>query len=583
LADGCGGLVYCGPCPDASPVDAGLADAALEDVQTSDVASERQAVNDAGMGEAFVDASLPDAAPDSGPLDSAPPDLASDMPPDASVDAIADRWSPPDAPSDRAAFDAGSDTSDCQPWTCADFPAAACERIGDGCGGTSICASDCGLHRGNEPVILTGTDIPGLAGILPDRVRIYSWHGDRFAEVASQVDERVQRSWSEWASELSYVFDNWGDGMETIDDDVPDGIDGDDEIAFLASAAALPAPEDTWVEGADPARYEIFLTDPLSGRRGAVYLFTFPASPPASPELPDVEYERLDTTTDETAILTEGYRAHYANRWALDEISIRGCGHLCSDMIDRVKGRAGSLDTGETEDDWAASSRYVGDLTGPVRAIREIKGAASGEHTTYVAEFYADRIVNTDYLRVHAIQNVWRYFDYNQTLDNLQYSDAVHGHVHIDGSPDAIGTEYREYFQVTSFANDIADAQGSLVHLVRLLDMSALLGGMSDMAWYQQDDAGWDDTTGDVPPGAWGNAGIHALNVCVPPPSLLECQVLPDQPCCPRGSGSESHPLIPQTTTVVLPPAASQEHVADIHWQRLNTPLQVQVTTQPGE
>jgi hypothetical protein len=462
----------------------------------------------------------------------------------------------------------------CTPNSCAGA-SVGCGRIDDGCGGSVLCVDGCGISRGDDPLVITGASVPGLLGVPAGGVRAYRWEGSAFVEVAAQVDERVLRSWSPLATELSYVFDHWGAGMAVADDVDPGAIDDDDEIALYAGDAGPLAPDGAWVAGAGDRRQEVFLADPLDGGRGAIYLFTFPSPPPSS--LPPIDYQLTDTTTDQATINAPGYRAHYANRWALDETSVAGCGGFCADLIDRFKGRAMDLVTGENEDDWADGSDYVGDRTGPVRALREVKGAQSGVDTTYIGEFYRDRWVNTDYLRVHPIIGIWRYLDYHQDMANLRYDDGRSADVPVDGIPDIVDPEVPDCYQVTSYSDQISSAMGSLVNLIQELDTSAVMGGAGDIDWYYRDDASFDDGTGDSPRSAWGNAGVHVAELCTLP---TNCAADPDQACCPAGSGSESHPLIGRITTIALPPAVRQPYVADQYWTRLTTPLQVSVQDQ---
>jgi hypothetical protein len=548
VLDGCGRMLFCGPCEDmispsdgsADGVDAGDRDGA---VLSDACVAKPCAPDDCGA--------VPDGC---GGLRECPPC------PDA-------------GPSDAAQGDAEGDDA-CVPQGCAP---GSCGTPPDGCGGRAECPPcGCPLTRGDEPFILRGDAVPGLIGVAPSAVRAFRWSQGAFVEVAAQADERVNRWLSPLASELSYVFQNWGEDMEVEDDGLIDAIDADDEIVFLANGTGAPAPADAWVPGAAATRQEVTLTDPLDGCVGTVYLFS--SLPPTS--LPAIDYQRTDLETDEATIEAAAYRAHYANRWALDEIAAAGCADWCDDLIDRLKGRAFSLDVGENEDQWAATSTYMGDLAGPVRAIREVRGAMSGVSTTYIAEYYRDRIVNTDYLRVHPLHNIWRYFDYHQDVGNLRYSDeTIPEGVAIDGFDDPVTTDLKDHYQVTSYADTLPAAQGTLVHLSDLVDISAVQGGLSELEWYYQDQAAFDDRTGDVPPRAWGNAGIHVLEVCTNM-TQVKCNADPDQACCPLGTGSESHPIIGRNTTVVLPPAVFQPWVAPHYRALKDAPLQASVSEQ---
>lgn len=462
--------------------------------------------------------------------------------------------------------------------------------IPDGCGGTLDCDPPPTLTRGSEPVSMSVAALPQLIGTPVTAVRLYAWVGGAFEPIRSQVDERVNRTFDYDLAglainspELSYVFDSWGTTLAVADDGLPDELDADDEISFLAGDAGTAASLSAWVEGADPARYALTLEDPVDGGSGVIYLFTFTQQPAPAVHGSEVAYDR-NPATEETTVTTPAYAMHYDALWSIDELRLIGQ----PDLIDRLKGRAYHLDaaSGETEETWDDWSRYVGDRSGPVRTLREVLGAASGVTTTYIAEMYPDRIILTTYLRVHAISGVYSYVDYDSSLGEMSYLDSELAEpVSIDGQADVVGQQLRTWVQVTTNA-------GSLVHLYEVLDAPPLLGGVdTDLEYFYVDDAagaagGIGDGTGDDQPAAWGNHGMRIVDLCVPHQGALARCADNDpaaQVCCiwsspygDVGTGSYFHPLVFRHTIIPVAPGDPVDGAQYRLW--LDEPLEIQVT-----
>ncbi len=477
----------------------------------------------------------------------------------------------------------------CSPATCEEL-GAVCGEVPDGCGGTLRCGDPCTPFAPSEPVVLEGSRFEGLEGVGTEEVRIYRFDGAGFRQVASQVDERVDRtldvplgSFALHSPETSYVFDTWGPLGGVRDDRLAGLVDGDDEVVFLAGDAGERAPGDAWVEGADDRRWEIALADPLGSGEGFVYLFAHEGGGAPEPLEPQVLY--TPEGVGGARIQTPVYELAYAGRWSLDELRVGGG----EDLIDRFKGRAFDLVEGETEVLWDQWSLLLGVRSGPVRTVREVVGAASGVTTTYTAELYADRARITTHLRVHEITDVWQYVDLDSRRGEMTYrDDVVDEPVAIDGVPEELSAEPRAFTEVSSSA-------GSLVQLFEVLDVSPLLNGADrDLEFFYADSSrgvgpGLDDLTGDDQPAAWGAHGVHVLRLCIP----LEGGTSPCEgndpavrPCCdwtdPSGeiinTGSYFHPLTFRLTLIPIPAGAPADGAA--LRERLDAPLRADVRVQ---
>ncbi len=493
----------------------------------------------------------------------------------------------------------------CEPETCQSL-GVTCGQASDGCGGWLDCGPPCVAGRDGEVVVVTGAGLPSSRGISVTVWRGYRWSGSAWLEIPLQVDERVQRTIDSYqpsgvltlaSPEQSYVYTTWGtkhglptESQQVVDDDLALAVDEDDELVFFAADAGARAGAADWVAGADGRRWELGLTDPLSGGTTWVYLYTFTAQAPPAALPPAVTYLR-DAPTEEVTASATGYGVHWAGRWSLDELRVAGG----ADLIDRFKGRAFSLAAGslsENEETWDTLSVYVGDKSGPVRTLREIQGAASGLTTTAITELYPERMRVTTYLRVHVIENVWQYLDLDSRRGTMSYTDNLTtGGVTVDGAPDSVSTALRSWAQVSG-------AAGELVSLFELVDTTPLVGGAeADLSYFYVDNnagaAGGGtptgDGTGDDQPAAWGNHGLHIERVCggngATAPSCADNNPL-SAPCClyqppigaPVNTGSYYHPLIIRQSMIVRP--AGTGPAASVLRQRLDAPLVLSVVAQ---
>lgn len=477
----------------------------------------------------------------------------------------------------------------CEPTSC-EVEGVTCGEISDGCGDFLACGEACVSVNRVDPVVLQGAIFEGLEGAGVDALRLYQYTGARFIQVQSQVDERVNRTidfsmgtFAIQSPELSYVYDRFGPLHRIVDDGLELEVDEDDEILFLADSTGARAPTSAWVEGADDRRYEITVTDPLDGSEGYVYLFAFSSGGAPEPLASSVEYGVEGPLA--ARITTPEYELAYSSGWVLDELRIAGG----EDLIDRLKGRAFDLVEGETEELWDFLAVRVGTSSGPVRSIREVMGAASGVTTTYIAEYYADRVRVTTHLRVHEISNVWQYLDLDSRRGDMTYTDdVVAAPVAIDGQPDELSGDLRRFIQVDSSA-------GTLIQLFEFIDTSPLLNGLEDDVEFFYEDSisgvpiGVGDGTGDDQPAAWGAHGFHIVRLCMPTSGAVgECPGNDPlaAPCCtwtmPSGevfnTGSYFQPLtfrttwFPQSSEVSIDGAERLRH--------LEAPIEAQASAQ---
>ena len=258
-----------------------------------------------------------------------------------------------------------------------------------------------------------------------------------FEPVPFQVDERFLKVFDAGLptqfSEMVYDVFGQDDGL----------FDVDDEIVFLFGDAGPRAPLDgSWVAGASETRFEIMVVDPRPVNPDPprwAYLFTGPGLPtsPAS----YVSWNGQSAAS----ITTDSFRLDFDGNWLMTGLTVFSPCGSGADLLDRFKGRAdpGTGLPRQDEEDWNANSTYLGGLTGPVRAIRYVRGARSGVNTILrdIVEPGAwARRVN---LRVHPVAAAWVYFDWLPEPGATLYTETHPSGIPIDGVPDAgISTTY---------------------------------------------------------------------------------------------------------------------------------------------
>ena len=352
------------------------------------------------------------------------------------------------------------------------------------------------VSRQEEPVIVSAAGLADVHGTRVSDVFLFRWNGvsGSFEPIPFQVDERVEHVFN--PGTVFEVREVMYDVLRE-DDRLLDGLD---EIAFVSPGERAPA-QAAWPAGADARSYEIEITDPLAPTAPSrwAYLFLGVDLPRSS------EGQVTWNGSVNSGIVTRTYELGYLDRWILTGFRVSAPCGSGEDLIDRLKTRAGlATDRAETEEAWNSTSSFLGSLVGPVRAIRYVRGAASGVNTVHhdiVTNAYWQRHAN---LRVHPLSDVWFYVDMRPRGDMWLLTDAQTTPVAIDGDPEDVPTAAPRWSLVRSPA-------GGLLTIYNL-PPSPFVGGYE---FFYQDDADFDDKPfglpayGDEDDSAIGNHGIH--------------------------------------------------------------------------
>jgi hypothetical protein len=371
------------------------------------------------------------------------------------------------------------------------------------------------LNRPADPVILTGADLPTLAGEAPGDIVAFRYESG-WVQIPVQVDERAVVLYQDIYNNLqpspfaNLVYTD----PDTFTGPDPDAtLDADDEVVFMAADAGDSAPFVQEPPGVIPGSgVEVEISDPLDASLGYAYLFVRSSGldPGAGQSYVDYQFVLLSgdyKTTysiangpnpENSSVTTSSYSLHISDRWILDEIRVLGGVATGVDILDRHKRAFAPGACQRTEDTFAGGEgAFIVNRNGPVRGIRSLLGANSGPVTQETSIYYAARHDVTTDLRVHQIQGVVDFMDYSPAASGLIYRNSLNpAGVPVDGVPDV----------VTPGLPDWELVDGPQGALIQIGEFSTDIVGLTITSYYE-DDATPSTTqcTGDT--SAYGSSG----------------------------------------------------------------------------
>lgn len=419
------------------------------------------------------------------------------------------------------------------------------------------------LQRPEDPVVLTGADLPKLVGTSPRNVVGYSWDGSAWHQIPTQVDERdlvspgviyhlpttaypVLYGTSTLLKILVYTppaastAEYRSDPTYTPTDSDPT-FDANDEVSFLADYTGVKADRSAgFPPGVVGSTGELVTaTNPLDPSQvGYVYLFKSNTLTGGSAGSTGVDYtfslndgtyladykisngslapnDSWGYNPESSTVTTPSYSLHYGDRWLNDGVSITRGGASGAQLLDRSKYFATSAGCPRTEDTFdggdSGEGAFIVNISGPVRAIRSYMGANSFKWTSVVETYYPSRQDTTIELRGHAgMPGFGQADDFATGLTGLTYTDPANTGLVIDGVPDAFtpitsasgGTTQPPNWQL------VTGPQGSMV-TSRTLTTS--IGDLNLSTTYADESpAAVTPCTGDA--SLWGQSGFTTIS-----------------------------------------------------------------------
>jgi hypothetical protein len=312
------------------------------------------------------------------------------------------------------------------------------------------------LNRPDDPVVLSGSDLPWLTGLDPDDLVAFRYDSG-WQQIPLQVDERDWR-------DLATIYDTTAYGVVCLvytdsstftGPDSDPTLDDDDELVFMAGDAG-----DAPITCSEPSGVisgtgvQISLQDSLDGSQGQVYLFQHDGSLSSDADTDYVAYHfnllsgDYKTTyqlwgggnPESSYVTTSSYQHHFSDRWVEDQMRVFRGSATGADILDRHKIRYTPGNCGRTEDTFSMGEGcFIVNKSGPVRAVRSYLGCNSGPWTQRDHFFYQARHDMVTHLRVHEITSITDYFDYSPAAAGMTYHNDLNPEgVTIDGSPDSV-------------------------------------------------------------------------------------------------------------------------------------------------
>ncbi|HRV59108.1 MAG: hypothetical protein KDB54_12450 [Solirubrobacterales bacterium] len=389
--------------------------------------------------------------------------------------------------------------------------------------------------RGDDPVVLKGSQLARLTGAAPGKVVGFKWNG-KWIQVPVQIDERHTVSArtlypadadNKYILGTTFDIEVYADPKTRSGADENSNFDADDELVFMGGDSGKAAPTSAVAPAAvaPGSATRVAVDDPVGGGKGYVYLFrsTGNLDPSAGKDYVDYDFKLTKLTSgqnmkddygyvnatnpEDSTVTTDSYQLHSTGRWMEDEMKISAGGASDADILDREAVSAGSLNScgrseytfsgnwdldaviGNERPDDDDEGTYVAVIDGPVRAVRDFMGANSGPYVESIHKYYADREDKAINVRVHPIPYMYVWTDYSEAAVGMTYRDQLNtGGVTVDGSPDAINSpapgdvEDGQYFW-----QQLSGSQGSVTTLVSA-QASVIDGDNPPYAGYYLDD-----------------------------------------------------------------------------------------------
>lgn len=352
------------------------------------------------------------------------------------------------------------------------------------------------VDRPYEAVILGGYNFPEFTGKPVDSLYLYAYDevGQAWQQIPFQIDERGQEGED-------------GDSSYFIEDDGL--LDEDDEIAFYASNGGQQTT--TWLEDADSQanfRYEIRLSDPLSGTASYVYLYcSRTLSKTFSEDFVEYIPSPNPNETGEDFVVGESYKIGGGEKGLFGFLSFSNDPE--NDLLDRqkIRGRTNVIFLPTFDEESGFEYESVRAIDGPVRVIREVVLKLLGSDDIKAPlpfQYFKNSVVLAGNLDIPSelplgakITELRHSLDLSANAAGMTFTNEFNPDVLIDGQEDDVDdqavTDTVGYTHITG-------TQGTIVTLYRL---PSTIG--DEQKLFYQDKVDIDDPgDGD----AYGDSGI---------------------------------------------------------------------------
>lgn len=355
------------------------------------------------------------------------------------------------------------------------------------------------VNRDGDPVIITGDEVPALAGMEITKIVGFRFDGS-WQQIPIQIDEKKWVDFLAVYNNQKYQFMGSmvpGHGITAYTDpntyvgpDTDPTFDSDDELVFMAKDCGERALGFALVPpGVDEQNsIEIEVYDSLGDTKGYVYLFETDGSLVQGAGCDYVSYNfnllsgsyipnynlADGPNPENTEVITPYYRTHFSDRWITDELNIYAGSSTGVDILDRHKNLFSPGYCGRHEDTFSdGEGAFFTNKDGPIRAIRSYIGANSGPATHRDHFFYEKRQDVNVYLRVHSIPSIMDVYDYSPAATGMHYYNNLNPNgVIIDGSNDSVITGPLLWEMVTGWQGTMVFSHSIITNITSTTDTS---------------------------------------------------------------------------------------------------------------
>jgi hypothetical protein len=291
--------------------------------------------------------------------------------------------------------------------------------------------SEKSLTRTEDPVIVTGKDLPGLLARPAAGLRAYAVRTGGMVPIPFQVDE----------------FDKKGRIVSTAGrnprrDEDKGAFDANDQIVVMAFDLGDRAVREPRPRGARAAA-EVEIGDPRTGRKGWFYVFDFDNPPAPSP----TSYVRYDPAADR--VDTPLYAIDFNEKHAvlIDDMRIKSRAGEGPNLIDRIKARTVLksrlfLTFHFNEED--ITTKVAAHKIGPVRVVRATEyymrilflRVTPSAHVDYL--FYRNAVVGPSEIKLPFSPKIVLRGG-SESISGIDFVQDIHGwRFYTEGHPEPI-------------------------------------------------------------------------------------------------------------------------------------------------
>ena len=302
------------------------------------------------------------------------------------------------------------------------------------------------------PITIKGSQLTALQGFPVATIVAFSFHKKGgWRQIPMQIDERALQTaghvWGKSSDDDLQVFLDVYSDPNTYNGPDPEGaFDENDEILIYLETAGEKADMLTMPEQIECPPLEVKIRDLQNNQEAFVYFFLHDYAYQQNTNIDLVDYqfqllegddflETYDTKSnnpEDSWIQTEYYAWHFSDDWVNDQWQYLRGPSPEQDLIDFTRLQLGpGICNRNIYTFSAGAGTHITSKDGPLRAIRSVMGANSGNLLQRTYKFYPSWVEIQTNWRVHPVRGIMENIDWHSDLKDFTYYNANH----LDGLP----------------------------------------------------------------------------------------------------------------------------------------------------